>query len=233
MQKDQKRIIKTPKIVAVDFDGTLCKDAYPNIGEPLPYSLYYIKKLAAAGNIIILHTCRNGALLDAAVAWCKERGIVFDYINENIPDNINCYGGDTRKIYADIYVDTNAVNPRRHCGIGENDENIKAYEQAEPLAERDLCDVKCVCPEWKAAGMCCDCDVFFALREYHALQIIENAQTAADKHCDEYADKIWYVLKGEDLCTYDETAKNAMIESGKYTAADFESVLCNWLGEKY
>ena len=35
MQKDQKRIIKTPKIVAVDFDGTLCKDAYPNVGEPL------------------------------------------------------------------------------------------------------------------------------------------------------------------------------------------------------
>ena len=231
MQKDQKRIIKTPKIVAVDFDGTLCKDAYPNIGEPLPYSLYYIKKLAAAGNIIILHTCRNGALLDAAVDWCKERGITFDYINENIPDNINRYGGDTRKIYADIYVDTNAVNPRRHCGIGENDENIKAYEQAEPLAERDLCDVKCVCPKWRAAGMCCDCDVFFALREYHALQIIENS--AAEKSNPEYADKLWYVLKGDDSCTYDETAKNAMIASGEYTDADFDGVLCNWRGEKY
>ena len=31
---------KTPKIIAVDFDGTLCTNAYPEIGEPIPYSLY-------------------------------------------------------------------------------------------------------------------------------------------------------------------------------------------------
>ncbi len=180
MQKRQDRTIKVPKIIAVDFDGTLCKDAYPNIGEPLPYSLYYIKKLAAAGNVLILHTCRGGALLDAAVAWCKERGITFDYINENIPENIRRYGGDTRKIYADIYVDANAVNPLRSAGIGENDENIKIYERAEALAERDLCDIKCVCPEWKAAGMCCQCDVFYSLRDYHAEQIL-HAEAEAGK----------------------------------------------------
>lgn len=231
MQKDRKRIIKTPKIVAVDFDGTLCKDAYPNIGEPLPYSLYYIKKLAAAGNILILHTCRNGELLDAAVAWCKERGITFDYINENAAENINRYGGDTRKIYADIYVDTNAVNPRRVCGIGENDEYAIPYEAAEIIARRDLCDAHCFCPDIRAAGKCYDCDVFFALREYHALQIIENAEAA--KGSPAYADKICYVLNGEPSCTYDEAAKKAMIASGKYTDADFDGVLCNWRGEKY
>ena len=81
--------------------------------------------------------------------------------------------------------------------------------------------------------MCCDCDVFFALREYHALQIIENAEAATNKHCGDYSDKIWYVLKGDDSCTYDEIAKNEMIKSGKYTDADFEGVLCNWRGEKY
>lgn len=27
---------KTPKIIAVDFDGTLCTNAYPEIGEPIP-----------------------------------------------------------------------------------------------------------------------------------------------------------------------------------------------------
>ena len=32
---------KTPKIIAVDFDGTLCTNAYPEIGEPIPYSLLY------------------------------------------------------------------------------------------------------------------------------------------------------------------------------------------------
>lgn len=167
------------KIVAVDFDGTLCKDAYPNIGEPLPYSLYYIKELAKDGAILILHTCRSGALLDAAVAWCNERGVVFDYINENVPENIDRYGGDTRKIYADIYVDTNAVNPRRLFGIGEFDENIGIFELADKIARRELCNTRCLCPDIRAAGKCCNCDVFFTLRQYHALRIIENAEAEA------------------------------------------------------
>ena len=166
------------KIVAVDFDGTLCKDAYPNIGEPLPYSLYYIKELAKDGAILILHTCRSGALLDAAVAWCNERGVVFDYINENVPENIDRYGGDTRKIYADIYVDTNAVNPRRLFGIGEFDENIGIFEFADKIARRELCETKCLCPDIRAAGKCCNCDVFFTYRQYHALRTIENAEAA-------------------------------------------------------
>lgn len=175
MQKDQKKIIKTPKIVAVDFDGTLCKDAYPDIGDPLPYSLYYIKELAKDGVILILHTCRSGELLQAAVDWCAERGIVFDYINENVPFNIERYGGDTRKIYADIYVDTNAVNPRRSFGIGEFDENIGIFEYAGEIARRELCDVKCLCPDIRAAGKCCDCDVFLVYRQYHAAHIAAEA----------------------------------------------------------
>lgn len=172
MQKSQAQ-----KIIAVDFDGTLCKNAYPDIGAPIHHSIHYIKKLAANGATLILHTCRCGASLDAAVAWCKERGIIFDYINENTPENIKRYG-DVRKIYADIYIDANAVNPLRSAGIGENDENVEIYERAEVLAERDLCDVKCVCPEWRAAGMCCSCDVFFSLRDYHAEQIL-HAEAAA------------------------------------------------------
>ena len=44
---------KYQKIVAVDFDGTLCKDAYPAIGDPLPYSIHYIKELAKDGAILI------------------------------------------------------------------------------------------------------------------------------------------------------------------------------------
>lgn len=163
------------KIVAVDFDGTLCKDAYPAIGDPLPYSIHYIKELAKDGAILVLHTCRNGALLDEAVKWCNDRGIVFDYINQNVPENVERYGGDTRKIYADIYVDTNAVNPRRIYGIGEFDENIGIFDVADEIARLELCQTKCLCPEYRAAGKCCDCDVFFALRQYHAVRVAEAA----------------------------------------------------------
>ena len=116
---------KTPKIIAVDFDGTLCTNAYPEIGEPIPYSLLYVTRAKAAGHIITLHTCRQGKSLDDAIAWCKARGITFDYINENVPANIKRFGGDTRKIYADVYFDANSLNPLRTFGIGDNDENAE------------------------------------------------------------------------------------------------------------
>lgn len=45
---------KTPKIIAVDFDGTLCTNAYPEIGEPIPYSLLYV---TARRRRVILSRC--------------------------------------------------------------------------------------------------------------------------------------------------------------------------------
>lgn len=120
---------KQSRIIAVDFDSTLCKSAYPEIGEPIPYSIQYVTRAKAAGNILILHTCRNGKYLDDALAWCAARGITFDYVNENTPENIARYG-DTRKIYADLYFDTNSLNPLRTFGIGENDENASIFDRA-------------------------------------------------------------------------------------------------------
>ncbi len=167
---------KTPKIIAVDFDGTLCKDAYPSIGAPIPYSLLYIARKKAAGNILILHTCRSGKLLDEAVDWCKARGITFDYINENVPENIKRYGGDTRKIYADLYFESNSLNPIRTFGIGDNDENAELFDRAEELTEKALCDALCLCPKYRAAGMCCECDVFYSLRDYYAEQLVNDKE---------------------------------------------------------
>lgn len=167
---------KTPKIIAVDFDGTLCTNAYPEIGEPIPYSLLYVTRAKAAGHIITLHTCRQGKFLDDAIAWCKARGITFDYINENVPANIKRFGGDTRKIYADVYFDANSLNPLRTFGIGDNDENAELFDRAEELTEKALCNVACLCPQWKAVGMCCECDVFYSLRDYHAEQLANNKE---------------------------------------------------------
>ena len=35
------------EFVAVDFDGTLCTNAFPEIGEPNPVVIGYVRKLAA------------------------------------------------------------------------------------------------------------------------------------------------------------------------------------------
>ena len=57
------------------------------------------------GSRIILFTCRTGRDLKEAVAFCNSRGLHFDTVNENLPELIAAYGGDTRKINADYYID--------------------------------------------------------------------------------------------------------------------------------
>ena len=37
------------EFVAVDFDGTLCADAFPEVGEPKALVIDYVKRLAAEG----------------------------------------------------------------------------------------------------------------------------------------------------------------------------------------
>lgn len=48
------------------------------------------------------------------------------------------------------------------------------YDKAEELAEKDLCNVKCLCPSLKESGLCSGCEVFMALREYHKQEMEEN-----------------------------------------------------------
>ena len=56
-------------IIAVDFDGTLTMDRYPEIGSPKPYAVETMKRLKADGHYIILWTCRRGDRLEAAINW--------------------------------------------------------------------------------------------------------------------------------------------------------------------
>lgn len=98
-----------PKIIAVDFDGTLCENQYPEIGEANETMISHIKLEKFRGSKIILWTCRNGKLLEDAVKWCEERCLEFDAVNENLPYIIEQFGGDTRKIFANEYIDDRNV----------------------------------------------------------------------------------------------------------------------------
>lgn len=128
------------EFVAVDFDGTLCADAFPEVGEPKALVIDYVKRLAAEGPKIILYTSReNGTrpLLNEAVAFCKAQGIPLYAVNEN-PVNPHAaeYGltpADGRKVYADLYIDDKAVNPFaiEASGAAANiAKNIMPYMQA-------------------------------------------------------------------------------------------------------
>jgi hypothetical protein len=66
-----------------------------------------IKTLQDKGHKIILWTCREGVELQAAIMFCKDHNLIFDAINENVPEFKNI-AGCIRKIYADRYVDDRA-----------------------------------------------------------------------------------------------------------------------------
>lgn len=97
------------KIIAVDFDGTLCENKYPEIGEPNEYVIRELIKRQEEGAALILWTCRTSDRLIDAVKWCSEHGLIFDCVNENLPEIIEAFGEDSRKITATEYWDDRSV----------------------------------------------------------------------------------------------------------------------------
>lgn len=97
-----------PWIIAIDFDGTLCENRWPEIGPPVPEAVDAARRARDNGAKLILWTCREGALLDDAVNWCRAQGLSFDAVNENLPEIIEAYGENCRKISATEYWDDRA-----------------------------------------------------------------------------------------------------------------------------
>lgn len=96
-------------IIAVDFDGVLCKNKFPEIGEPNYEIISAIRELIDIGHEVVLWTTRNGDELTSAVDWCGDRGLHFCNVNGPAPSNEkeyrDKYPTQSRKIYADVYVD--------------------------------------------------------------------------------------------------------------------------------
>lgn len=98
-------------IIAVDFDGTLCENRWPDIGPPREGVVKYVRQQQRDGARLILWTNRRDERLEEAVAWCLEQGITFDAVNHNLPEIVERFGGDCRKVFADVYLDDRAMRP--------------------------------------------------------------------------------------------------------------------------
>lgn len=105
-------------IIAVDFDGTLhfSRGGKDGIGTPNTPLINKLIDLKNAGNDLILWTCRHDDSLQEAVNWCKEQGLYFDAVNDNIESikesHTEIYGACGRKIYANVYIDDKAISPK-------------------------------------------------------------------------------------------------------------------------
>ena len=98
-------------VIAIDCDGTIVKNKWPGIGKIRFLAKPVIKWLQKRGHELILFTCREGEYLDHAYFFLKAHGIEFKYCNENTKERIAEYGGDCRKISADLYLDDKAFFP--------------------------------------------------------------------------------------------------------------------------
>lgn len=92
-------------IIAIDFDGVLVEDKFPEIGPPDTLIINAVKSVIKAGHEVILWTCRVGKRLEDAILWCERHRLDFAAINSPSPTNLAEYGTNPRKVYADYYID--------------------------------------------------------------------------------------------------------------------------------
>ncbi len=92
--------------IAVDFDGTIVREAYPEIGKEIPFAVETLRQLARDGHHLLLWTVREGELLEEALDWCRKRGLEFYAVNNNFPgeqdDTARRY---SRKLRVDVFID--------------------------------------------------------------------------------------------------------------------------------
>ena len=96
-------------IVAVDFDGTLHDGEYPQIGEIMPGAAKAMQALHDDGHTIIIWSCRAGDRLNEMLDWLDAEEIPYDYVNEHASEVIETFHSDSRKVYADVYIDDHNI----------------------------------------------------------------------------------------------------------------------------
>ena len=103
--------------IAVDFDGTIVEDKYPQIGKERPFAVATLKQLMKDGHYLILWTVRKGEKLDDAVKWCEDRGIRFFAVNKDYADDELDQLHHSRKIKADLFIDDRSVTGLPDWGV--------------------------------------------------------------------------------------------------------------------
>ena len=112
-------------IYGIDFDGTIVKEDFPGIGEPIKTVVDFIHRVQDTGHKWILITMREGELLKDALSFLAINGLTPDAVNDNLPERKAKWGNNPRKIYADFYIDDHNVGGVQLPIIFKN------YEKAE------------------------------------------------------------------------------------------------------
>ena len=116
-------------IIAIDFDGVLVSDKFPEIGEPDWEMISAVWRLGFTEHELILWTSRIDKRLEEAVQWCKDHNLRFTCVNANTPNNLAEYGTDPRKAFANVYIDDRACGYNRNKALKFLNELFNMEEQ--------------------------------------------------------------------------------------------------------
>lgn len=106
--KNEEPVDKKKSILAVDFDGTIVENDYPNLGKPNPGAIEVLRELMGKGYRLILLTMREGEPLQQAMVYCNGHNVDFFGVNEN-PEQKD-WAPDSRKVHASLYIDDAGMN---------------------------------------------------------------------------------------------------------------------------
>lgn len=98
-------------VFAVDFDGTIVENKYPEMGAVNGEAIEAMYLMKIRGHVIIIWTCRNGKDYQEMLEVLRKYQIPYDVINEHAPHLAVVFGDDARKVFADYYIDDHNVTP--------------------------------------------------------------------------------------------------------------------------
>lgn len=96
-------------VLAIDFDGTIVEEAYPEIGKLRLDAKEIINQLVSDGHYIIIWTCRTGEYLHKAELFLIENRITYHKINDHHPKDLLKYKDFGPKVGANYYIDDRGV----------------------------------------------------------------------------------------------------------------------------
>ena len=101
----RRQVILSRFIIGLDFDGTLCKSEFPDIGAIRTDVVDLLKRFKIDYDVeYVLVSCRHDEHERLAAEWCRDVGLEIARVNVNSDTGIALMG-DCRKIYADFYLD--------------------------------------------------------------------------------------------------------------------------------
>lgn len=119
-------------IIAVDFDGTIVTHEYPKIGKEIPFAIDTLKRLQNDfQHRLIMWTVREGVELEAAVEYCRDKGLEFYAVNNNYPEESDNMP-EPRKLTADLFIDDRNLGGLPDWGVIY--QMIKTQKYFEPIS---------------------------------------------------------------------------------------------------